>query len=81
LNFGTSQHDYANDVLNSKRAVTPARALKIERVLGYPARLLLAMPLLCIIGTQIYGKPVWLIHGCRRGMKPSLSRAIASDQT
>ena len=32
-----------NNVLNSKRAVTPELALKIERVFGYPARLLLAM--------------------------------------
>ncbi|QYE36469.1 HigA family addiction module antidote protein [Polymorphobacter sp. PAMC 29334] len=32
-----------NNVLNSKRAVTPELALKIERVFGYPARMLLAM--------------------------------------
>ena len=32
-----------NNVLNSKRAVTPELALKVERVFGYPARLLLAM--------------------------------------
>lgn len=32
-----------NNVLNGKRAVTPELALKIERVLGYPARLLLAL--------------------------------------
>ncbi len=30
-----------NNVLNGKRAVTPELALKIERVLGYPARILL----------------------------------------
>ncbi len=32
-----------NNVLNSKRAVTPELALKIERVFGYPARMLLAL--------------------------------------
>ncbi len=32
-----------NNVLNGKRSVTPELALKIERVLGYPARLLLAL--------------------------------------
>lgn len=32
-----------NNVLNGKRAVTPELALKIERVFGYSARLLLAM--------------------------------------
>ena len=32
-----------NNVLNSKRSVTPELALKVERVFGYPARLLLAM--------------------------------------
>lgn len=32
-----------NNVLNGKRAVTPELALKIERVFGYPARLLLNM--------------------------------------
>lgn len=32
-----------NNVLNCKRSVTPELALKVERVLGYPARLLLAL--------------------------------------
>ncbi|MEG8040608.1 HigA family addiction module antitoxin [Sphingomonas sp. LR60] len=32
-----------NNVLNGKRSVTPELALKVERVLGYPAGLLLAL--------------------------------------
>jgi addiction module HigA family antidote len=42
LRLGVARPGF-NNVLNGKRAVTPELALKIERVFGYPARLLLAM--------------------------------------
>lgn len=42
MRLGVARPGFTN-MLNGKRAMTPELALKIERVFGYPARLLLAM--------------------------------------
>lgn len=40
--LGVARPGFSN-VLNGKRAITPDLALKVERVFGYPAHLLLTM--------------------------------------